>query len=325
MTAMVSTSFSEAVTGLDGRKFCSYRVGGPIDLALMPTQYESAVEALKAIDTTTPLTVLGGGCNTLIASRGIRGATLITKRMLAVEVVDLASGRLRFDAGVPLARVATTAQDHGFSGAEFMIGIPGTVGGAIAMNAGAMGQSTDEIVEGAVVYDCASRQVLTLDAEALAFSYRHSSIDPQRHVVLAGYFRFKPGDAQAIAHLMQQSLDFRKAHHPKEPNGGSVFKNPAPGHPAGRLLDELGAKTWREGGARISELHANFIVNDGSATSTDVLRLMLKMKTAIEAHYPFKVYPENRFVGQPSDEEARLWAQLHDRPLPSSDLEDHAG
>ncbi|MEZ4576397.1 MAG: FAD-binding protein [Vampirovibrionales bacterium] len=137
--------FSEAVTGLDGRKFCSYRVGGPIDLALMPTQYESAVEALKAIE--TPLTVLGGGCNPDSQSR-YSGTTLITKRMMAVEVVDLASGRLRFDAGVPLARVATTAQDHGFSGAEFMIGIPGTVGGAIAMNAGAMGQSTDEIVEG---------------------------------------------------------------------------------------------------------------------------------------------------------------------------------
>jgi UDP-N-acetylmuramate dehydrogenase len=232
--------------------------------------------------------------------------------MMGVTCIDEATHRYRFDAGVPLARVATTAQNKQLTGAEFMIGIPGTVGGAIAMNAGAMGQSSDEIVESAIIFDRQSRQLVELDADALNFSYRHSNIDPNQHVVLAGQFKFKPGHADDIAALMKKSLDFRKASHPKDPNGGSVFKNPAPDMPAGRLLDELGAKTWACGGARVSECHANFIVNTGHATSTDVLTLMLKMKQAIEAHHPVKVYPENRFVGEASDDESQLWAKLVD-------------
>lgn len=299
---------------LDGHKFCSYRVGGPIDNAHLPESVDEAVVFLKTLSPQDPLTILGGGCNTMIASQGIRGATLISKKMMGIQALE--NGQFCLEAGLPLARVASLAQDHGLTGAEFMIGIPGTVGGAITMNAGAMKQSTHEIIEGALVFDRHTLQLQHWDADDLKFSYRHSAIDPQQHVVLAGFFRFLPGDPDVIAERMKNNLMWRSDHHPKEPNGGSVFKNPSLDHPAGRLLDELGAKGWQEGGAMVSPKHANFIVNVNHATSTDILKLMWRLKQAIWQAHHIVVVPENRFVGDATDEEQTLWKALttHDDP-----------
>jgi len=184
------------------------------------------------------------------------------------------------------------------------------VGGAVAMNAGAMGQETADIVDFVWLYNLQSGKMEQWPKAKLNFSYRKSAIRPQHMIVLSAQLTFQPGNADAIAELMKKSLKFRQEHHPKEPNGGSVFQNPMPDKPAGRLLDELGAKGWKEGGAMVSPRHANFIVNTGNATSTDILKLMLRMKEAIKTHYGYDVHPENRFVGDATQEEEEIWSQL---------------
>lgn len=296
-------------TQVNGAQFCSYRVGGPLDEAYLPKTLKEAISTLEAIEASgKPLTVLGGGSNTLIASQGIRGATFLAKRLMFTEPVD--DTTFLIGAGVPLAKVCKLAQDHHLTGAEFMIGVPGTLGGALVMNAGAMGQDTAPLVNHVVLFNRNTGNVETWTPEKLAFSYRKSAINPACHIVLAAQLTFTPGDPSDIDALIKKSLTFRQTHHPKEPNGGSVFKNPAPEKPAGKLLDECGAKTWAEGGARVSPMHANFIVNTGGATSTDILRLMTRMKETVRARYNVEMFPENRFLGDATKEEIALWEDL---------------
>lgn len=292
-----------------GAQYCSYRVGGPLDEPYLPKTLADALEILTLVrEKQHPLTVIGGGSNTIIASRGIRGVTFLCKRLMFVEQVNETT--FRIGSGMPLAKVCKLAQDHSLSGAEFMIGVPGTLGGAVTMNAGAMGQETSEILDHAILFNMQTGELETWSHERLQFSYRHSVVEPRQMIILGAQLKLQPGETQAIADLIKKSLVFRQQHHPKEPNGGSVFKNPAPDQPSGKLLDQLGAKGWREGGAMVSPMHANFIVNIEHATSTDVLKLMLRMKRAIKENYGLEVHPENRFLGDASEEEIAIWEEL---------------
>lgn len=294
---------------LMGAQYCSYRVGGPLDEPYLPKTLEDAVAVLAmAREKQRPLTVVGGGSNTIIASQGIRGVTFLSKRLQFVEQSGEHSFRL--GSGLPLAKVCKLAQDQSLSGAEFMIGVPGTLGGAVTMNAGAMGQETAEVLDHVILFNMDTGEIETWSHAQMQFAYRKSAIIPNRLIVLGAQLTFKPDDAQAIADRIRKSLSFRQEHHPKEPNGGSVFKNPAPDKPAGRLLDESGAKGWREGGAMVSPMHANFIVNTGQATSTDILRLMLRMKRTIQERYGLSTHPENRFMGDATPEEITIWEEL---------------
>jgi UDP-N-acetylmuramate dehydrogenase len=296
--------------GLTGANFTTYRIGGPLDEAYQPACEADMVEILQRVRREgKPLTVLGWGGNTIIASRGIRGVTIITRKLDWVR--ELSPTRLEFGAGVHLAKSASEALKRGLSGGEYMIGIPGTIGGAVRMNAGALGQETSDITRSVRLFNMETGETETWEPAQLRFSYRKSAIDPAKHIVLSAVMEFRPGDPAEISRLMEGSVGFRKAHHPKEPNGGSVFKNPSKEMPAGRLLEELGAKgQWREGGAMVSPLHGNFIINVGNATSTDVLRLMLRMKRAIQEKYGLDVHPENLFLGDATDEERVLWQEL---------------
>ena len=312
MTAAPALPASKTLTGVE---FCTYRVGGPLDLAYQPATLEEAVEVLRfAKESKQPLTVLGWGGNSIIASRGIRGITLITRKMTWVRPLENNPHAFEFGAGVHLAKVSAEALQHGLSGAEFMIGIPGTVGGAVRMNAGALKQEMADVVIAAQVFNLETGQLETWDKTRLDFQYRKSAIDPEKHIVLAATLQFHPGHPAEIKSQMDASVQFRKTHHPTEPNGGSVFANPSPEEPVGKLLDQIGARNpvWAEGGVHISPLHCNFIVNVNQGTSTDILRLMLRMKFAIFEHYQLDVHPENKFIGDATDEEKRLWQQLQE-------------
>ncbi len=294
---------------LMGAQYCSYRVGGPLDEAYVPTTLEDALDVLQtARKQQKPVTVIGGGANTIIASQGIRGVTFLCKRLMFTEQVDDLT--FKIGAGMPLARVATLAQAHTLTGAEFMIGVPGTLGGAVTMNAGAMGQETAEILDHAILFNMQTGELETWSHEELQFSYRKSAVNSRQMIIVGAQLKFKPGDPEAIAALIKKSLVFRQEHHPKEPNGGSVFKNPTKEQPAGLLLDQAGAKGWREGGAMVSPMHANFIVNVGNATSTDILKLMLRMKRCIKERYNLDTHPENRFLGDATAEEIAIWEEL---------------
>lgn len=295
---------------LMGSNFTTYRIGGPLEEAYQPSSEEELIEILKrAHGSGKTLTVLGWGGNSIIASKGISGITVITRKLDWVR--ELSPTRLEFGSGVHLAKSSSEAAKRALKGSEYMIGIPGTIGGAVRMNAGALGQETSDVTRSVKIFNLETGEVEVWGSEQLQFAYRKSSIDPTRHIVLSAEMEFTPGDATEINKLMADSVWFRKAHHPKEPNGGSVFKNPSKEHPAGKLLEQLGAKgNWREGGAMVSPMHANFIINLGDATSTDVLKLMLRMKNAIKAEYGYNAHPENLFLGDATDEEKIYWTEL---------------
>lgn len=295
---------------LSGAGFTTYRIGGPLEEAYQPVSEAEMIAVLKETHRAgKKLTVLGWGGNTIIASAGIQGVTIITRKLDWVE--PKSATRIAFGAGVHLAKSASAALKLSLTGGEYMIGIPGTIGGAVRMNAGALGQETSDLVRSVSLFSLATGEVETWLPERLGFSYRMSAIDPQKHIVLSAELEFKPGVVAEISAMMEKSVSFRKTHHPKEPNGGSVFKNPSMEMPAGKLLEELGAKgNWREGGAMVSPLHGNFIVNIDNATSTDVLRLMLRMKQAIHETYGLDAHPENLFLGEATDEEKALWQAL---------------
>lgn len=295
---------------LQGANFTTYRIGGPLEEAYQPSTEAEMIDILQRVyRDKKQLTVLGWGGNSLIASQGIRGVTIITRKLDWVETIS--PTRIRFGAGVHLAKSSQVALKHGLTGGEYMIGIPGTIGGAVRMNAGALGQDTAEVTRSVTLFNLQSGEVETWLPEQLQFSYRRSSINPTQHIVLSAEMEFKPGDPATISQLMEGSVAFRKTHHPKEPNGGSVFKNPAPDQPMGKLMEELGAKgNWRVGGAMVSPLHGNFIINVDNATSADVLGLMLKMKHAVKEHYQLDAHPENLFLGDATTEEQALWQEL---------------
>ena len=295
---------------LMGANFTTYRIGGPLEEAYQPTSEAELVAVLKeAHRAGKTLTILGWGGNTIIASAGIRGVTVITRKLDWVE--PKSDTRIAFAAGVHLAKSASAALKQSLTGGEYMIGIPGTIGGAIRMNAGALGQETADLVRSVNLFNLETGDVEIWLPEHLGFSYRKSSIDPKKHIILSAELEFQPGNAAEISAMMDKSVNFRKTHHPKEPNGGSVFKNPSKEMPAGKLLEELGAKgNWREGGAMVSPLHANFIVNIDKATSADVLKLMLRMKRAINERYGYDAHPENLFLGEATEEEQTLWQEL---------------
>lgn len=308
---MMTGATVDLIRAMPGAPLSTYRIGGPLDAVVQPATAEGAVKAFDILrqDYDT-ITLLGWGSNTLIASAGIRGLVVLTRQLTGIEKID--ETHLRCEAGVHLAKAATMAQQAGLAGGEFFIGIPGTIGGAFRMNAGAMGQDTKAIVESARVYDWQTGELETWPAARFGFDYRHSALDPHRHVVLDAVLVFEPAEnLAAIRERMDANITFRKTHHPKEPNGGSVFRNPTPDQPAGKLLDELGAREWVEGGVRVSPLHANFIINHTmQGSSTDVLKLMRRMQLAIYEAHDILMHPENLFVGDATEEETGLWQAL---------------
>jgi UDP-N-acetylmuramate dehydrogenase len=287
----------------------TYRLGGRMDVVFFPTSVDQCLAVLATVDAKQlPLTVLGWGSNSIVASAGLRGATLITRKLLAQTQLD--ATRFELGAGVHLAKIATLAQQHSLTGAEYMIGIPATLGGAVRMNAGALGQETSQVIEQVTLYNRLTQQIEYWPVGRLGYRYRHSALDPDQHVVLSAVIKLSLGQRGAISQRMNDSVAFRKTHHPIEPNGGSVFQNPDKNHTVGQMLDQLQAKGWQQGGMAISPRHANFIINLGHGTSLDLLQLMCRMKQAIKQHYGFNIVPENKLLGDITPEEAQLWANL---------------
>ncbi|MEM0951312.1 MAG: UDP-N-acetylmuramate dehydrogenase [Cyanobacteria bacterium P01_H01_bin.74] len=301
-----------------GAQFSTYRIGGPLDEAYLP---ETEPQLLHLLDNKSthdaPLTIIGWGGNVIIASAGIRGKSVITRKLSWINAASEMPDAFWCGAGAHLAKVSNAALSRNLTGAEYMIGIPGTVGGAIRMNAGALGQDTGNVVQRVKLYNWQTHCIEEWLPDDLEFAYRRSAILPEKHLILSALLAFKPGDPEKISETMKKSVHFRKTNHPKEPSGGSVFKNPSPKMPVGRLMDELGAKGhWRDGGVMVSPLHGNFIINTGEGTSTQLLRLMWRMKKAIYEAYGLNVSPENLLIGDIAEEELLLWHALQ-KPLES--------
>jgi len=242
-----------------------FRVGGPAEWLVRPADAEDLVALLSGLPAALPLTVLGAASNLIIRDGGLRGVVVQLRGAfggIAVEADGIVAGAAALD-----ATVAQHAAQAGLAGLEFLSGIPGAIGGAVAMNAGAYGAEVEDVLDWAELATAAG--IVRLPAAAFAFRYRHATLPP-RSVVIRARFHARPGDAAAIAARMAEIKSSREATQPvRARTGGSTFKNPE-GHKAWALIDAAGCRGLTRGGAQVSEKHCNFLINTGGATAADI-------------------------------------------------------
>ena len=272
----------------------TFRIGGPAALFITCDAVRDLKTSLEVLDDyQIEWTVLGRGSNVLVSDRGYDGAVIVLGRDFRKHAVD--GEHLIAGGGVLLGTLVQEAYARGLTGLEFAVGIPGTLGGALAMNAGTRENWIGSIVEGVTLY-APQGGLLGLRGSEIAWEYRRTDLPP-RGVIVEARLRIEAGDRDAIRYAMDGSLRRRKSSQPLGmPSAGSVFVNPG-GDSAGRLIQSAGLMGARCGGAVVSDVHANFIVNEGGATAHDVLALMQRIMTVVEEVHGIKLRPEIRFLG----------------------------
>ena len=271
------------------------RVGGPADVYVEPAEEADLAALLKFCGAHgVPFFILGRGSNLLVRDRGFRGVVVCLAQPEYCRIaVD--GARLRCGAGARLKHVANAARRHGVCGLEFLEGIPGSIGGALRMNAGAMGSATFDVVESVRLMDFDGGVHERLPRE-LAVAYR-ACATLKEFVALGAVLIGRPDSVESIAQRMSAYSQKRWSSQPAAPSAGCLFKNP-PTIPAGRLIDELGLKGARVGDARISLEHGNFLVNDGAATAADVLALIGLLQARALAERGIELIPEVEIIGE---------------------------
>ncbi len=240
-------------------------------------------------------TVIGNGSNILVSDAGYEGLVIDTTGMTGITVDgDVISA----DAGVMLGKIASTAFNNSLTGLEFASGIPGSLGGALCMNAGAYGGEMKDVIKTVTVYNCDRSEVITLDNKAMDFGYRHSIIKDKPYIVLSAIIKLNVGNHDKIEALMKDYNGRRRDKQPLEyPSAGSTFKRPE-GFYAGALIQESGLKGYSVGDAAVSDKHAGFVINKGKATSTDIYRLICEVREKVYADTGVRLEPEVVFLGE---------------------------
>ena len=283
-------------------RFTTMRVGGPADLfAEVHNLFELRAIVRFARARELPLFILGRGSDLVISDKGMRGLVVYNR----AEQVAFEGDRLTADSGLPMAKAATVCKNQGLSGLEFGLAIPGTVGGAVWANAGAHEREIcNVLVEAGVILADGSEATLT--NKEFTFNYRESLIKHAPagapEVVTWATFELEPADPTEIDARLDEIRRWRQAHQPLGiPSAGSVFRNPSPTQSAGRLVDELGLKGRRIGGATVSEKHANFIVNDQGGTASDVRQLAEEVQATVRRERGIELVFEIVFAGDWAD------------------------
>ncbi|MGO8837478.1 MAG: UDP-N-acetylmuramate dehydrogenase [Limisphaerales bacterium] len=271
------------------------RVGGPADVYVEPPSEADLAEVVKFCRVRElPFFVIGRGSNLLVRDGGFRGV-IISLAHANFSRIDVAGERLHCGAGSKLKNVAVEAKRKGLSGVEFLEGIPGSVGGALRMNAGAMGAATFDVVESVRLMDFVGH-VRDLAPKEMSVEYR-SCAALKTNIALAVVFKCRPAPRAEIEQRMKAFSEKRWASQPAAPSAGCLFKNPA-AIPAGKLIDELGLKGARVGGAVVSAEHGNFIVNDGGATARDVLELIAILQRRVKNERGIDLQTEVEIIGE---------------------------
>ena len=274
--------------------FIWFRTGGPAQWLVRPADVDDLAGLLAALPAAVPVMAVGVGSNLIVRDGGVPGVVVRLPKSFARVTVE-GDGRIRAGAAAMGISVASAARDAGVAGLEFLRGIPGTVGGAVRMNAGAYGRDVSDILVEATVIGRDGR-VETLPAAALDFSYRHSNI-ADGAIVVEALFRGTPGDPAAIGAEMDRIAAEREASQPlRSRTGGSTFKNP-PGEKAWALVDAAGCRGLRHGGAQVSEKHCNFLLNLGDATAADIEALGEEVRARVKAHSGVELQWEIQRVG----------------------------
>jgi len=277
------------------RRHTSWRVGGPADRFYEPADLEDLATFLQNLPVSEPLYWVGLGSNLLVRDGGVRGTVIMLSGKLN-ELSRTSETQVRAEAGVACAKLARFSVSQNLRGAEFLAGVPGTVGGALAMNAGAFGGETWNIVAAVETMDHRGQRRVRLPSE-YRIGYRTVE-GPGQEWFVAGHFVLTPGDGDAGQAEIRSLLAKRGASQPTQwPNAGSVFRNP-PGDYSARLIESAGLKGFQIGGAQVSPLHANFIVNTGSATAADIEALIAHVQAEVEKLHGIRLEPEVRVIGE---------------------------
>ncbi|QGQ46945.1 UDP-N-acetylmuramate dehydrogenase [Metabacillus sediminilitoris] len=278
-------------------KHTTIKIGGPADLFVEPSSSESLAKALQIIKKHgVKWRAIGRGSNLLVSDKGIEGVVL--KLGIGLDDFELHEDLLTVGGGCSIVRLATIISKKGLSGLEFASGIPGSIGGAVYMNAGAHGSDISKIlVKAQILFD--DGRLEWLSNEDLEFSYRTSVLQEKKPgICLNAVLKLEKGVKEDIVAVMQKNKDYRKVTQPWNfPCAGSIFRNPLPKY-AGQLVEDAGLKGYQIGGAKISEMHGNFIVNAGDATAQDVLDLIAFVKETILEKYGVTMETEVEIIGR---------------------------
>ena len=278
-------------------RYTTFRVGGPADVLVnIDSAKEIAIALRAAKDAGVPATIIGNGSNLLVRDGGIRG--LVIRIAGSFSAIEMKGNELHAQAGASLRAVANFAQERGLGGLAPIAGIPGTVGGAVIMNAGAYGGEMSQVVTRVDAIALSDGKPLCFEADDLGFSYRHSAMMDAGVIVTNVVMQLNPADPAETAARTQELLTARREKQPLEyPSAGSTFKRPA-GYFAAKLIDDAGLRGLRIGDAQVSEKHAGFIVNRGGASASDILALMDEVARRVREQFGVTLEPEVRILGE---------------------------
>ena len=278
------------------KRYTAWKIGGPADALLEPRTVEDLISATQiAREHDVPVTILGGGTNVLVRDGGIRGLTIrLAKSLTNVEIEGTT---VTADAGVLYPVLANTTAGRGLAGLQFATGIPGTVGGAVYMNAGAYGSETAEVLDWADVLR--DGEVIRMENRDLDLSYRHSALhDHPGWIVLRAGYTLVPGDSTELKARIKEFRAQRMSGSPNKPSCGSTFKRPQGDFP-GRVIEAAGLKGTRVGNIEVSPVHANYLVNLGGGTAEDAIALIELVRKTVHEKLGIELESEVRIVGEP--------------------------
>lgn len=278
------------------KKHTTFRIGGPTDYYLCPHSTEELQKILQICrENKLEFFILGNGSNLLVSDKGYRGVVIqLWKNFSDIETED---NTITVKAGTLLSKVAAEALEESLTGMEFASGIPGTMGGAVMMNAGAYGGEMKDIIREVTVLT-REGELLTLSKEEMNFGYRTSVVKEKGYVVISAVLQLRKGDREEIRKVMDELKERRVTKQPLDmPSAGSTFKRPE-GYFAGKLIMDAGLRGFSVGGAQISEKHCGFVVNKGDATAADVLGLIGEVQKRVQEKFGVALEPEVKFLGE---------------------------
>ena len=275
-------------------EYVNFKVGGPADILLIPNSKEQVIKSIKICkENNIPFYLIGNGSNILVRDGGFRGVVLSLKN---VKNIYVDGEKIEAECGVMLKEVSDKARENSLTGFEFACGIPGTIGGAVFMNAGAYDGEISKVIESAEVID-ENCNIIRLSREELDFGYRSSLVMKKGYTVLSAVFKLEKGQVKTIKELIEDLTNKRESKQPLEyPSAGSTFKRPT-GYFAGKLIQDAGLKGYSIGGAAVSEKHSGFVINKGNATAKDITDLIKHIQDEVKKQFGLDLHPEVRIIG----------------------------
>lgn len=277
------------------KNYVHFKVGGPADILLFPETREQVVNSIKICrSNNVPFYVVGNGSNLLVRDGGLRGVVI---KLGKIKNIWVNGDRVNAECGALLKDVSSEGILNSLTGFEFACGIPGTVGGAVFMNAGAYFGEISQVIESADVIDTEGN-VITLNKEELELGYRTSSVMKKGYVVLSAIFKLKSGEEEKIKERVDDLTFMRESKQPLEyPSAGSTFKRPE-GYFAGKLIQDAGLKGFILGGAAVSDKHSGFVINKSGASAKDIIDLIHHIQDEVKIQYGVELHPEVRIIGE---------------------------